>query len=368
MTIDLNITWCRQLIVEFSRIVYSRKISLECPNFKISSATRQFGCWSSLERSITISERLIKEHTWDVVLEVLKHEMAHQYVTEVLKDTDSKAHSEVFQKACVILGVHPDYCGAGGRHPKFMLTEGADLEKEAHLKKIEKLLALAGSANEHEAALAMEKANAIIAKYNLEFVFNSLEAEYDYAHVNTGKKKMSIWTKGICGILRDHFFVKIITVTSYDAEKCCGYKAIEMVGDKNNLAIAEYVFYFLSERLETLWENYRQETSAKPAEKRSFCMGVIHGFKKKLDAADRAKHESILANTGHETTSALVVAQDHKLAAFYAERYPCRRNTRTKSSKIQSGAYNSGIGEGTKITVNKPLSAADGNKGKFLTR
>ena len=44
--------------------------------------------------------RLVTEHPWTVVLEVLRHEMAHQYVDEVLGVHDETAHGPTFQAVC----------------------------------------------------------------------------------------------------------------------------------------------------------------------------------------------------------------------------------------------------------------------------
>ena len=44
----------------------------------------QLGRWSSAERTLWLSRDLMVRHGWGVVIEVLKHEMAHQWVDEVL--------------------------------------------------------------------------------------------------------------------------------------------------------------------------------------------------------------------------------------------------------------------------------------------
>ena len=366
MTDDIKTKWCRQLMNEFSRIAQERKFLLDCPNFQIKSGMKKVGHWSPTSRTIALSEDFILQHTWDIVLELLKHEVSHQYVTDIFKDTESKPHGPAFQKACLAVGVHPDYRGATGRYPKFMGRE-INQEKAPHLKKIEKLLALAESSNEHEAALAMEKANAIIAKYNIDFVLNKLEADYDYVQICVGSTKTPLTTKWILGILQKHFFVKTIIVSSYNAEKCSKVKAFEIVGSADNLAIAEYVFHFLCSSIETLWKDYQKKARAKGAEKRSFCVGVLKGFGDKLDASDQAQHEEMLRGTSCQTTSLLIVDQDTQLNKFFLERFPNVRKGRSTKSRIRQNAFASGIGEGKRLTLHKPLSSSDGNKGLFLT-
>ena len=48
--------------------------------------------------------RLIEQHPWDIVVEVLKHEMAHQLADELLGGCES-AHGVIFRDACRMLGV-----------------------------------------------------------------------------------------------------------------------------------------------------------------------------------------------------------------------------------------------------------------------
>src|SRR5262245_37984887 len=50
----------------------------------LSDAGSRLGRWVPDLRSIEIARSLVTEHPWGVVVEVLKHEMAHQYVHEVL--------------------------------------------------------------------------------------------------------------------------------------------------------------------------------------------------------------------------------------------------------------------------------------------
>jgi hypothetical protein len=50
----------------------------------LSDSERRLGEWNRAQRTISISRRLVVQQPWGVVREVLKHEMAHQYVFEIL--------------------------------------------------------------------------------------------------------------------------------------------------------------------------------------------------------------------------------------------------------------------------------------------
>ena len=73
------------------------------PMIKIGCIKSYYGSWCEKTRSITLSEELLNKYPWEIVLEVLKHEMAHQYVSEILKKEDQ--HGPFFKEACRILRV-----------------------------------------------------------------------------------------------------------------------------------------------------------------------------------------------------------------------------------------------------------------------
>src|SRR5207244_12411806 len=109
-------------------------------------------------RSITLAHRLIEQHPWDIVVEVLKHEMAHQLADERLGGYES-AHGVIFRDACRLLGVanwaSSAACDLPAEMPNWrqrVLTS----EEVRLLNRAVNLRALADSTNEHEAALAVD--------------------------------------------------------------------------------------------------------------------------------------------------------------------------------------------------------------------
>lgn len=343
--------WCLQLIKEFEQLCATRSLALQCPNFEIVQGKQQIGHWNNSTKTICLSAYLITHHTWHVVLEVLKHEIAHQYVSEVLCDDASLPHGSSFKKACSIVGVHPRFRNATGKLPKTLINDHSDVpEKNKYLKKIEKLFALAESAAEHESAVAMEKANRLISKYNIEILASSTSVDYDYLQLKVGNKKIHSWTKNIIAIVRDFFFVKAIYLTQYDANSNQDFKAVEFLGRPENIAIAKHVFFFLHERLEILWRDFKNIPGVKGRDKRSYFLGILYGFREKLELSDRN-------NTDNQTTtSALVLSQDHKLNSFFNNRYPKTQTSTTRSTSIGAQAFNSGLKKGKQLNIYKTVT------------
>ena len=73
-----------------------------------------------------------------MLVEVLKHEMAHQFVDEVLGVHDEPDHGPVFRQVCDERGIDARAAGA----------PDADRARDHVLDRIAKLLALAGSPND----------------------------------------------------------------------------------------------------------------------------------------------------------------------------------------------------------------------------
>src|SRR6185436_14260325 len=77
---------------------FSRK--LRRPQIELTDASTRLGAWLRPHRRLQISRKLLVVHGWGAVIEVLKHEMAHQYVDEVLGLDRESAHGPSFRRVC----------------------------------------------------------------------------------------------------------------------------------------------------------------------------------------------------------------------------------------------------------------------------
>ena len=77
------------------------------PLFRLKDLRYTWAYWSEEKREICLSRRLVFNHPWDAVREVLLHEMAHQLTQQVLKDGNETPHGPTFQKACYLLRANP---------------------------------------------------------------------------------------------------------------------------------------------------------------------------------------------------------------------------------------------------------------------
>ena len=74
---------------------------ITAPQFRITEAhVDHWAQWVPSKREMHFSRYLVTKRPWNEVLEVLKHEMAHQYVSEVLKVTGEAPHGSAFKAVC----------------------------------------------------------------------------------------------------------------------------------------------------------------------------------------------------------------------------------------------------------------------------
>ena len=95
-----------------SHLTATPKSSLQMPLFSLRDLNGQWGMWSRSKREISLSRRLVLNHSWDSVREVVLHEIAHQYVDEVFGAHNEPPHGALFQKACHLLRANPKSSGS----------------------------------------------------------------------------------------------------------------------------------------------------------------------------------------------------------------------------------------------------------------
>lgn len=358
-TQDIEIRWAKQLQKEHRRICYQQSVSLSTPVISIVAGKNRMGYWTPDNHTISISRHLIENSPWETVLEILKHEMAHQYVSAYFDNADS--HGNAFKAACAILGVHPCFAGSGSHQKEHLAAFMGTLPEKAQtmLRRVEKLLALGQSSNESEARAASRKANYLLNKYNLERIAKGETdaADIKYVYLRTGRKRMETIEKLILVFLEKFYFVNCVAGTIYDAETDEEYKAGVLIGKKEALVVAEYVFWFLLNTSKALWKDFRKKHAGQRTGKVAFDSGFIQGI--------RSNHEMMFKE--HNDTD---ITPDPSLpvAAVKALRVRCRaennyeknrlfpRLKKDRSSfRMDKNAFNQGMEQGKKTHIHRPV-------------
>jgi predicted SprT family Zn-dependent metalloprotease len=358
--------WTERLYQEYEQILFRHRVRMSRPAIRVLDADSFWGQWNPTTRTITLSERLIEQHSWDTVLEILKHEMAHQVVHEVYGYRE--LHGPHFRRACEVLGVAEWAQTATGEIPKDLPNwreQKLPEEENRLLKRVEKLLALAASTNEHEAALAMERVRQLYAKHNIDRIAAKRSSKMAYCVITRKKKRTESFESLIFSILNEHFFVRSIHTTLFDAKTCDEYKAVELLGTQENVVIAEYVYHFLWNTLHDLWGNYQKTAPRRNVRaKRSYMLGVLAGFRDKL-SIDPTGQTSQNQHSPLES-KALIAMGELELKEFVGYRYPKLSMRSWSTGHADRSHFEAGKAEGAHLNIRKGIHHQSGNLGRLL--
>ncbi len=311
---------------------------LRSPAFRWLEGDTQLGCWRAEGRELCLARILLTKHGWGVLVEVLKHEMAHQYVDEVLGKPGDTPHGSLFREVCEKRGIDAKALG--------LPREQSPADGHARvLERVAKLLALAGSPNAHEAQAAMSAAQRLMLKHNIDSLLQASRSGYGFRHLGKPSGRVEESQRILSAILSEHFFVEAIWVPVYrPLEKKRG-SVLEICGTRDNLELAEYVHVFLNRTAEQLWKDHKRRHSIKRnAHRRAFITGVMMGFSKKLDS-ERSKNQE----------AGLVWLGDAELSRFFRRRHPHIRWSR-RGGNYDKDSYHAGREAGGKIVLRRGVS------------
>jgi hypothetical protein len=366
---ELTALWTKQLYDEYASIVFQYGLGRELRPAAIAVAPiTPYGLFVPATRTIVIADHLIRDYPWTTVLEVLRHEMAHQYAVEVLGA--QRPHGDTFAEACRRLGVPAWAAAASGELPA---TPGAGAarcltEEEEHLlRRAEKLLALAGSDNEHEAHLAMQRAQDLFARHNLEALRQRRAAAMVSAIIRLRRRKIFAHEQLIASLLVEHFFVYVVTFNEFDARDCVAYKAIDVMGAPENVAMAEYVFHFLQRAANELWAQHAARRDG--GHRTSFQRGVIDGFRQRLrEAAAVSTAAAASGLTASSATALISVAHQQIVNTIGRERYPKTTRRGWGGGRLDYGSYAAGEEHGRQLVLHRGVGGAGPGRGRLLPK
>jgi hypothetical protein len=333
-----------RLVAEWDSInaTYFREV-LRRPVFRLSQTRTQLGQWNGSMRSLEVSRPLVLEHPWAVVVEVLKHEVAHQFVDEVMR-IDEPPHGPTFQRVCDQLGIAGH---ARAELPPPPVVE--DAPENRVVQRIRKLLALAESPNQHEAEAAATAARKLMLRFNIEVERETPEPaaqRYGFRHLGRPSGRILEHDRRLALILTTYFFVDGLWVPVYRPLEGKRGSVLEICGLEPNLAMAEHVHTFLSETALRLWAEYRRSAEhTSNRDRQAFLAGVMSGFEAKLAAQNTQFQEQ-----------GLVWVPGPELGAYFKRRYP-RTQTVRRGGASRNAAYASGQEAGGSIVLSKPVES-----------
>jgi hypothetical protein len=317
------------------------------PVIVLGDTARRLGQWTRATRTLELSRSMVLTKPWLEVTSVLEHEMAHQFVDEILQVRDESAHGPTFARVCAERGIDARAAGVP-------VESTAEVEVDRALDKIRKLLALAGSDNQNEAEIAMRRAHELMLRYNIEAAH--AEQRYEVRHIGTPSLRANPVEADIVGLLSEFFFVEVIRIAIYLPREGKHAHVYEVMGTRANVEMAVHVFQFLMATADRLWRENRTDARVKSGRDRfAYQSGVIRGFREKL-----LDERTELKGTG------LVWVGDGALHDFYRARYPRIRTV--KRSVRLSRAHAAGREAGRNVVLHKPVTETTSNGKPRLLR
>ncbi len=313
---------------------------LRRPALGFAERRQHLGQWDRQARRLELALCLLTEHGWTVLLEVLKHEMAHQYVDEALGLFDETPHGAAFVKVCQERGIDARASG---------LPQG--VEETGHqvrlLERVSKLLELASRGDENEAAAAAAAAQRLILKYNLTERLDPARFSYGFRHLGQPTGRVSEAERILATILSEYFFVEVIWIPVYRPLEEKRGQVLEILGEHDNLVLAEYVYHALKTTADRLFSEYqRDRASGSRRHRHHFLAGVMLGVRERLSSEQaRARAEG------------LVWLGDQKLREFVKRRYPHTRIIKTEG-RPRPAAFRHGREAGRAVEIRRPLREA----------
>ena len=344
---ELERTLVRELVLEWRRVNAAHfKEALVAPAIALVHARAQLGRWHGATRTLEISRPLVLAHPWGAVVEVLKHEMAHQYVDEVLQAHGETAHGKAFRDVCARFAIDAAASGVPA-------ASAASDARTRVIERVARLLALAESPNAHEAEAAMAAAQRLMLKYNVELAAGA--RAYGFRHLGAPSGRIGEDERVLASILAKHFFVEVIWVPVYRAREGKRGSVLEICGTPENLEMAEYAHAFLRHTARELWEEHKKKSGERSnRDRRTFLAGVMTGFADKLGTQARKS-----------AAEGLVWVGDGDLHRYYRVRHPHIRNVRYGGQR-RTEAFASGKEAGKRIVLKKPIAGAATDRGRLL--
>ena len=328
LLIELNRTWVR-----LNRELFRE--ALQQPALQLHDGARKLGHWHRTTRTLSMSRGWIKTAAWGHVVEVLKHEMAHQFVSEILKEHDQTAHGPAFRSVCDRFRIDPKATG---------LPSTEALAEPKAVERIRKLLALANSPNEHEAQAALAKAHRMMTQHEVAWSQRKRTSRFNFRQIGPRKGRFDPWEKGLAGLLGQHFFVHPIWVPVYDVYRAKTVRVLEIIGRPEALEVAEYAHEFLTQTAERLWKEHRKEKAlGSNKHRRTFLLGVMMGFAQRLELEQKQC-----------TEVGLVPIRDAELDLWFRQRHRWIR-TRRGGAVPRNSALQAGKAVGRSIQLREAL-------------
>lgn len=280
---------------------------------------------------------------------VIRHELAH-YLYFINYGMADQIHGFQFRAFCLSLGWGPEVYGATMNIENLM---GSSNIESNVFRKIQKLMALSTSSNQHEAEQAMIKSQQLLLKHNLDAKDeNASSDEQIYISKRILKQKReNAKMRSIAKIL-DTFFVYSVYCRDHN------HIYLEILGNPVSVEIADYVAAILQDQFEKMWKQVQKAHVGLKGvtAKNSFFLGIARGYCDKINALQRSY------DIGVKNSLMLI---ETKFESLKSQIFPHLRAGKSSGGYCR---FSSALGEecGKGLNINPALNQTNKNSDTYI--
>lgn len=239
------------------------------------------------------------------------------------------------------------------------------------IEKVRKLLALSQSSNEHEAALAAEKAQAMLAEYNLSMADVASEEKDEDFIIDADDVTESVpWRRTLAASVAKLYFCDYFFTHRYDptVSRSCGYIRKDIhsfVGAPHNITIAKMMFQYLSQTVERLADegSLRYTPGERGPYKTSFKMACTRRLGTRIFERIQAARAGQIKTESGTTLPALASLYDRtkqQLTAFLDKEVGNLKSSKDRSKQTHQGGIIDGRKAGDSISLDQQITGKAG--------
>lgn len=248
-------------------------------------------------------------------------------------------------------------------------------EREKIIDRIRKLLALSKSPNEHEAASAAEKAQALLLEYNLSrSELEGSNAKLDEGYViNSELVTESVpWRRGLVGAVARLYLCSYFFKHQYhdrpNSRKQGAYLRTDehfIVGTPSNVNVAQMMAKYLMDTVDRL---ARDAAATQHVNRSAYATSFKHGcairlWRRIMDRIEDAKRGTVKTESGTTLPACLDLYErtQKQLSTFIEQNVGKLKVTKSRAKSSSAEGYRAGVAAGDKVGL-------DGQVGTSHTR
>jgi len=215
------------------------------------------------------------------------------------------------------------------------------MNREQIVEKVQKLLRLSKSDNEHEASLAMANANKLLLKYNLEMSdVDEIDINEILEETVMSGKRMISWKLLLLNAIMDLNNCTIIT-----HNRIRGEKSVKAIGKKQNIAISMSMFDYVCKTMDRKLKHFSGDAFA-------FRMGFTSAIQQKVREIIQSRKTDVQMSD----CTALVVQEKALVKQFIDEKYNNLKSKSLNTKGVDRQGYMAGMNEGRNVSFNGQVS------------